>query len=121
MFEALQDQARRELRSPKSEAIRLIRDGLAPERKAVAMTARLEAAVQELTAAIREELAATPPAPSLPDRLLSIPEAAQALGVSRTALYGELRSGRLRSVHVGRRVLIPASAITERINRGARP
>ena len=78
--------------------------------------ARLEAAIRELTAALREELAAAPPPPALPDRLLSIPEAAQALGVSRTALYGELRSGRLRSCAVGRRRLVPASAIADRIN-----
>ncbi len=35
------------------------------------------------------------------------------LSLSRSVLYEELRSGRLRSVHVGRTRLIPASAITE--------
>ena len=35
------------------------------------------------------------------------------LSLSRSVLYEELRSGRLRSVHVGRTRLIPATAITE--------
>ena len=35
------------------------------------------------------------------------------LALSRSVLYEELRSGRLRSVHVGRTRLIPATAITE--------
>lgn len=36
-------------------------------------------------------------------RLLSIKEACRVLGVSRTTLYGEMASGRLRSVTLGRR------------------
>jgi excisionase family DNA binding protein len=65
------------------------------------VTGRLEAAFIELAAAIRAELAeASSPTP---DRLLSIPEAAQALSVGRTTLYAELDAGRLRSVKVGHR------------------
>jgi excisionase family DNA binding protein len=64
--------------------------------------------VAALLAAVRAE-AATVPAPS--DRLLSIDQAASALGIGRTALYDELTDGRLRSFKVGRRRLIPASAV----------
>lgn len=73
---------------------------------------RLEAAVAELVAALREELAQAPPA-AMPDRLLDVDEAATVLGVSRTSVYQELQAGRLRSVKVGRRRLIPSSAIAE--------
>ena len=51
------------------------------------------------------------------DRLLSIDEAMEQLGVRRTRLYAELTSGRLRSVHVGGRRLVPASEIGAYIER----
>lgn len=74
------------------------------------MSDRLERALLELAAAIRDELReAAQPAP---DRLCSIPEAAEALGIGRTLAYRELDAGRLRSVKVGRRRLVPASAVT---------
>jgi len=47
------------------------------------------------------------------DRLLSIPEAAVALGLSRSALYNLIGSGRVRVVRLGRRVVIPSSVIAE--------
>ena len=79
------------------------------------MTAEREAvrtAVDELVASllamVRAEVDSVPAAP---DRLLSIDEAAMALGIGRTALYHQLTAGRLRSFKVGRRRLIPASAI----------
>jgi excisionase family DNA binding protein len=37
------------------------------------------------------------------------------LKMSRTVIYEQLRSGRLRSVHQGRTRLIPASAISDYI------
>jgi excisionase family DNA binding protein len=75
------------------------------------MTDRLDAALLELAAAIREEVSAASSAPPAPDRLLDIEEAGATLGIGRTATYGELAAGRLRSVRVGRRRLIPAGAI----------
>ena len=75
---------------------------------------RLDAALAELAAAIREEVRADlAERSSGPPELLAISEAARRLSISRTALYGELQAGRLRSVKVGRRRLIPADALAE--------
>jgi len=46
-------------------------------------------------------------------RLLSVREACRLLGLSRTTLYEKMSSGRLRSVTVGRRRLIPREAIDD--------
>lgn len=83
------------------------------------MTDRLDAAVRELVAALREELGHGSAQPA-PDRLLDVDEAAAALGVGRSSTYQEISAGRLRSVKVGRRRLVPASAIAERIHAAAR-
>ncbi len=45
--------------------------------------------------------------------LYRVAEVTALLSLSRSVLYEELRCGRLRSVHVGRTRLIPATAITE--------
>jgi excisionase family DNA binding protein len=39
--------------------------------------------------------------------LLDIESAAQALGVGRSTMYGLMDSGMVRSVHIGRRRLVP--------------
>jgi excisionase family DNA binding protein len=49
-------------------------------------------------------------------QLYRIPDAMQILSMSRTVIYEQLRSGRLRSVHQGRARLIPATAITDYID-----
>jgi excisionase family DNA binding protein len=72
---------------------------------------RIRDLVDRLAAAIADQLRAESDA--LPDRLLSIDEAAAALGIGRTSLYQAMATGRVRSVHVGRRRLIPSSAIAE--------
>jgi excisionase family DNA binding protein len=83
-------------------------------------TDRLTVAVAELVAALRAEIATeSRPREREPDRLLSVDQAAQALGVGRTALYSEIRARRIRSVKVGRRRLIPSSAITDFASRQA--
>jgi excisionase family DNA binding protein len=80
------------------------------------MTDRLDAALRELIEALREALVQEADAgPRTPDRLLSVCEAADALGIGRTAAYKELRAGRLRSVKVGRRRLVSSSAIGDYI------
>ena len=76
------------------------------------MSDRLALALAELAAAIRAEVAAET-RPADVERLLSVDEAAGALGIGRTRLYGELEAGRLRSIHVGRRRLVPSSALAE--------
>ncbi|HET8682140.1 MAG TPA: helix-turn-helix domain-containing protein [Micromonosporaceae bacterium] len=45
--------------------------------------------------------------------LYRVSEAMRLLSLSRTVIYQQLRTGRLRSVHEGRARLIPASAIDE--------
>lgn len=80
------------------------------------MTPRVQAAMAELVEALAEAVrteAATGPA--APDRLLSIDQTADALGIGRTATYNELQAGRLRSLKVGRRRLVSASAIADYI------
>lgn len=78
------------------------------------MSDRLATAVAELVAALRDEIATQRrPSEREPDRLLSIEQAARALGIGRTALYSEIGAGRIRSVKVGRRRLVPSSAISE--------
>jgi excisionase family DNA binding protein len=76
------------------------------------MTDRLTAALAELVEALREEVRTEADAhPPAPDRLLSVDEAAAALNLGRSALYGEVAAGRLRTVKVGRRRLVPAASI----------
>jgi len=78
------------------------------------MSDRLTAALAELVAALREEARAEA-TPHAPDRLLSVDEAAATLGLGRSLLYGEIQAGRVRSVKVGRRRLVPSAAITDYI------
>jgi excisionase family DNA binding protein len=55
------------------------------------------------------------PATAAPPQLYRIPDAMRLLSMSRSVIYEQLRSGRLRSVRQGRARLIPASAITDYI------
>ncbi len=47
--------------------------------------------------------------------LYRVAEAMALLSLGRSVIYEQLRSGRLRSVHVGRTRLVPAAAIVEYI------
>jgi excisionase family DNA binding protein len=90
------------------------------------MRARLDAALAELAAAIRDEVAAnaTPPAADGPPALLSLKEAARRLNIGRSALYdGPIATGSLKTIKVGRRRLVPADALAEFIHAasGAAP
>jgi excisionase family DNA binding protein len=49
--------------------------------------------------------------------LYPIPAAAQALGVGRTKLLQLIAEGEIRSVHIGRRHLVPAHEIGEYVQR----
>ena len=52
-------------------------------------------------------------AQGLEPRLLSLKQACQVLGISRTSLYALLASNQLRSVTVGRRRFVTREAIDE--------
>lgn len=80
------------------------------------MSDRLAAALVELVDAIRAEVRAElEDRPTGPDRLLDVDQAAAMLNVGRTKLYQEIQAGRVRSISVGRRRLVPASSIGEYI------
>jgi excisionase family DNA binding protein len=78
------------------------------------MTPRVQAAVAELIEALAEAVRTEADArPAAPDRLLSVDEAGAMLGIGRSSVYGEIQAGRLRSVKVGRRRLVPSAAVGE--------
>jgi excisionase family DNA binding protein len=66
-------------------------------------------------AAAASRAAAPNPAPDLGQgaQLYRVPDAMRLLRLSRSVIYEQLRSGRLRSVRQGRSRLIPATAIAE--------
>jgi excisionase family DNA binding protein len=51
-----------------------------------------------------------------PPRLLRVEEAAQLLGIGRSLAYQLIRTGRLRSIKIGSRRLVPIAAIDEAIS-----
>ena len=82
------------------------------------MTADHEAAIRAATDALAAAILAAVRAEAVsndagPEQLLSIGRAAVLAGVGRTTIYAAIGAGRLRSVKVGRRRLVPASAIAE--------
>jgi excisionase family DNA binding protein len=81
--------------------------------------AAVRAAVDALVAVILTAVTEAVPA-GTPDRLLSVDEAAAALGIGRSRLYDEIAAQRVRSVKVGRRRLVPSGAIADYI-AAARP
>lgn len=88
------------------------------------MMSTTEAAVRQaadalaaaLLDAIREQARPADP----PERLLSMAEAAHVAGLGRSALYSLISRGELRTLKVGRRRLVPASALAELAARAAR-
>jgi len=47
---------------------------------------------------------------NIPRVMLSVEQAAEALGIGRTTAYALIKSGELDSVRIGRRRLVPADA-----------
>ncbi len=84
------------------------------------MSDRLDLALRELAEALREELRSESRSAPAPDRLLGVDEAAGLLGIGRSALYDEIRSGRLKTIKVGRRRLVSDTALREFIAGMAR-
>ena len=54
----------------------------------------------------------------LPRMLVSVTEASRALGVSRSFAYELVAAGVLTSIRLGRRVLVPVSALEDLITTG---
>ena len=51
-----------------------------------------------------------------PDRLtMSVEEAGKLLGIGRSSAYGAIRRGELPFLKIGRRILVPRSALTRKI------
>jgi excisionase family DNA binding protein len=50
------------------------------------------------------------------NEVFTIDEAAEQLRVSRWSVYNLIRSGQLRTIKIGRRRLVPGSAIVECLN-----
>jgi excisionase family DNA binding protein len=73
----------------------------------------IRAAVDELVAALLAAVTQVAPLDGAPDRLLDIQSASALLGIGRSRLYDEIGAGRLRSIKVGRRRLVPAKAIAD--------
>ena len=53
----------------------------------------------------------------IPAKYYSIPEAARILGVSRIAVYKQVKNGKIRSIKVGRNYCVPANAIVRRAGK----
>ena len=49
----------------------------------------------------------------------TIPEAAQAIGIGKSMLYGLINDGELRTIRLGKRVLIPRDSILELLGMAA--
>jgi excisionase family DNA binding protein len=54
-----------------------------------------------------------------PPRCLRVEDAARILNVGRSTVYDLIRSGRLRSIKIGRRRLVPRSALDALIDGDA--
>lgn len=52
-------------------------------------------------------------------RTLTVAEAAELLGISKSAAYDFVRSGELPAIRLGRRVLIPESALLRLLGEDA--
>ena len=56
----------------------------------------------------------------LAQRVLTVAEAAEVLGIARSSAYSAVRSGELPSIVVGRRILVPGVALLRKLE-GAAP
>lgn len=78
---------------------------------------RLEAALAELAAAIREEVAAE--APAAAPLTYTVEQAAKRIGVGRTFCYREINAGHLRAARRGRRLIVTEAAIAAYLEAGS--
>jgi|SRR3989304_2646425 len=73
----------------------------------------IRAALDELVAALLAAVTEVAAVGAAPDRLLDVHSASAMLGIGRSRLYDEIGAGRLRSIKVGRRRLIPSGAVAD--------
>lgn len=60
----------------------------------------------------------TPPTPTQPPRLmLTVEQAAEALGIGRTAVFALIKAGEIETVRIGRLRRVPVDAIAAYTNR----
>ncbi len=76
----------------------------------------VDALAAALLAAVRAQ---AQPVAAGPEKLLSVTEAADALGIGRSALYDLIGRGEVRTLKVGRRRLVPSGAIARYIGERA--
>jgi len=99
--------------------------------KEVSVDSFVEAVVREVRPSVREEVSRTlagqaskSPEPSqvilseLPRRAVSVREAARLLGISPRTIQNYMASKAIRTVRVGRRVLVPMKSVSEVAARG---
>ena len=72
----------------------------------------LKAASDALTAALRELVAALADEATPPEEALSVSQAAERLGISRTLFLELVSRGRIATMKVGRRRVVPSSSIS---------
>jgi excisionase family DNA binding protein len=80
---------------------------------------RVRAALTELGEALIELARQKPPATTSPVELVSVAEAARRAGIGRSSMYLEVQAGRIRSVRVRGRRLVPAAELTRLAEPGA--
>jgi excisionase family DNA binding protein len=71
-------------------------------------------------AAVEQTVGGTPVAPTEGALLLSVADAAKALGVSRGSLYDLVNRGEIQSLQIGRRRLVPRKALLDFIDGNTR-
>jgi len=70
-------------------------------------------ALQDLADALTRAIEQQPPPTRRAERLYSLKQTSEITGLGRTTLLGEIGAARLRSIKVGRRRLVSASAIRD--------
>lgn len=79
---------------------------------------RIRSAAARFADELVAALADVEPATAAPEKLLTVVETLQVIGVARSTLYGLLDRGEIRSLTIGRRRLVPRSSIDQFIARG---
>jgi excisionase family DNA binding protein len=109
-----------------NDEIRFVMQG-----KEVSVDSFVEAIVPEVRASLREEIGRTFPKheqqgsasprrvdPEMPRQAVSIREAARLLSISPRTIHNYIASNAIRTVRVGRRVLVPLKSVNKIVSKG---